>query len=233
MDKFKVISPENIEIEYTRAGLGARAAAVMIDYLIQWVIQLILVGGIIFAVFKTDRAYLEENFGWAIGIFLIIFWGINYLYFIIFESTMNGATPGKRVLKLRTIRNNGMPITLKHSLVRNLFRVIIDNYFVGIIMMFFRKDKKRLGDIVSSTVVVGEGEEVLAYNNNLFANETPDSNIFITEEEKDIIRDYFNRKEELGEHKDKVLNDLMTYFKKHYEFPDDGYSFEEKMKKLL
>jgi len=233
MEKFEVVSPENIEIEYSRAGLGSRAAAVMIDYLIQWTVQLILLFGAFFFVFKANTSNLEENFGWAIGIFLVVFWGINYLYFIIFEGIMNGATPGKRVLKLRTIRNNGMPITLKHSLVRNLFRVIIDNYFVGVIMMFFRKDKKRLGDIVSSTVVVGEGEETLVYNKNLVENQSPENNIFITEEEKEIIRDYFNRKESLGEHKDKVLNDLMTYFKKHYEIPDENYSIEEVLKKLL
>ncbi len=232
MENFKVVSPENIEIEYSRAGLGSRAAAVMIDYLIQWTVQLILLFGAFFFVFKANKINLEENFGWAIGIFLLVIWGINYLYFIIFEAIMNGATPGKRVLKLRTIRNNGMPITLKHSLVRNLFRVIIDNYFVGVIMMFFRKDKKRLGDIVSSTVVVGEGEEILIYN-NLGETNTPNINIFITEEEKEIIRDYFNRKESLGEHKDKVLNDLITYFMKHYEFTEENYSFEETLRKLL
>jgi len=233
MDNFKVVSPENIEIEYSRAGLGSRAAAVMIDYLIQWTVQLILIISAFFLVFKADTSFLEENNGWAIGIFLLVFWGINYLYFIIFEGIMNGATPGKRVLKLRTIRNNGMPITLKHSLVRNLFRVIIDNYFVGVIMMFFRKDKKRLGDIVSSTVVVGEGEEILVYNKNLGENQSLENNLFITEEEKEIIRDYFNRKEFLGEKSDKVLNDLMTYFTKHYEFPEGSRNFETELRKLI
>jgi len=37
----------------------------------------------------------------------------------------------------------------------------------------------------------------------------------------------------LGEKSDKVLNDLMTYFTKHYEFPEGSRNFETELRKLI
>jgi uncharacterized RDD family membrane protein YckC len=155
MKKINIITPENIEVEYKLADLTSRTGAAAIDMLIQGLLLVILGIGVFLIVYFSPE-FWENYYGWIIGIALIIFAIISYGYFIAMELTMNGQTLGKKILKLRTIRKNGEPITLKHSAIRNLFRVFIDVFGLGVVFIFFSKEHKRLGDYAASTIVVLE-----------------------------------------------------------------------------
>jgi RDD family len=88
----------------------------------------------------------------------------------LFEAFWNGQTPGKRLLKIRVIKDSGRQITLFEALARNLIRVVDSLpsfYLIGVITMLCNKQQKRLGDMVAGTIVVHErGDEQPLMNHN-------------------------------------------------------------------
>lgn len=193
MKKIKITTPENIEVEYCLADVASRTAAMVIDYLIQ-VIGLFVLIMINLTVLLASPDFWSDNYGWFIGISLILISLINYGYFVFYEVKMNGMTIGKKKMQIRVIRENGQPITLTHSALRNFFKVFIDNLGIGVIMIFFSKKRKRLGDIVASTIVVVE--ESSSKPISLEALEKMDDNLsyYLTKEEYELVKEYFERK---------------------------------------
>lgn len=211
MNKIKITTPENIEIEYRLAGVGARAGATIIDSFIQGAAILIIFLTVIAFEINPMNLY-EEHGGWVVGAAIIIIWIIAYGYFIIFEMSMNGMTPGKKLFSLRTIRNNGQPITIKHSIIRNLFRIIIDYYGVGIVVMFFTKQHKRVGDYLASTMVVVEEKKDIPDILELKDDKKHNYRYIITKEEYRLLKKYFNRKENLEKNTEALERELVEYF---------------------
>jgi len=82
-----------------------------------------------------------------------------YGYFILFEAIWNGQTPGKRLTRIRVIKDSGQPITAIDSVGRNLLRLIDQlpvAYGIGVLCAWISPQSKRLGDYVAGTVVVHE-----------------------------------------------------------------------------
>ncbi|SCG84155.1 RDD domain-containing protein [Proteiniborus sp. DW1] len=230
MKTIKITTPENIEVEYTLAALGSRTAATGIDTLL----QLVLIGIVVLIVAfmgLTPAEIYEEYKSWAIAISLILIFIINYGYFIIFEMTMNGGTPGKRIFGLRTIRNNGQPIAFKHSVIRNLLR-ILDVYGLGVILIFFTKLNKRLGDYLASTIVVIEEKREEIYNIRL-ENERTNYKYSLTQEETQLLREYFTRKDSLGEKASEIERELGEYFIEKYKIEVIGNSYNSLLVELF
>lgn len=210
MNKITITTPENTAIEYRLAGLGSRTAAAIIDLIIQF-IPLFLIGlGIFFTIFKDfnlegfEKQGFQEQ-GWIIGGLIISLFIIKYGYFTFFEMKMSGRTPGKKIFNLRTIKNNGQPIDIKSSLIRNLLRIIIDDQGVGMLMIFFKKNHKRLGDLVASTIVVVEEKENIYTLEDLSVKKDT-----MLKEEEDILREYKLREEQLRN------TDIAKIIKEHY-----------------
>ena len=91
----------------------------------------------------------------AIGV--VIGMAILLAYHLIFEMVWNGQTPGKRMLGLRVIRENGYPLRATDAVVRNLVRLVDSLAYIGLVVMLFNDRAKRLGDFAAGTVVVREG----------------------------------------------------------------------------
>jgi hypothetical protein len=73
----------------------------------------------------------------------------------------NGQTPGKRIMKLRVVREDGRPVRFFEVFIRNLLRLAIDfqpggSYAIGVVSIIFSARSKRIGDFVAGTVVVKE-----------------------------------------------------------------------------
>jgi uncharacterized RDD family membrane protein YckC len=215
MKKIKITTPENIEVEYTLADIGSRTGAVIIDALVQGLFLLVLAIAIILMVVYSQD-FWEQYYGWIIGVSLLIYALITYGYFIAMELSTNGQTLGKKVMRLRTIRTNGQPITLKHSAIRNLFRVFIDMLGIGAILIFFTKEHKRLGDFAASTIVIAEEnksrpitlEDLYRNNDNL--------SYYLSKEEQELLRDYLERKNSM-EDPSKLREELINHFRKRFE----------------
>src|SRR5690606_26015893 len=92
-----IVTPENVRINYELAGIASRAAAALLDVLIQGVVMA-AVGGLWFVVVRELNL---SAVSWVTAVLVIIEFGIFWGYYIYFESAWNGQTPGKRILRLR------------------------------------------------------------------------------------------------------------------------------------
>jgi len=152
-----VLTPANIEIEYRLAGAGSRLAAFIIDFIIQIVICLLL-AAVFFLSYGTFeyRDIFSNTEGWSLGLLIISWFLVYFCYFIVCEMLMNGQSIGKKIFGLRVIKDNGQPVGLQESLVRNLFRAVLDIIYIGLFFILFSPKHKRIGDMVAGTVVVAE-----------------------------------------------------------------------------
>jgi len=164
--KISVRTPENVEIQYSLAGIGSRGLALMLDTLLQvaaviiiWLIFLILT--LFFGELKNlfDFEVIEELPKWAIAAFIIVIYLVRMGYFTFFETIWSGQTPGKRILKIRVVKEEGYPISFLEAMIRNLLRIVDilpGLYGVGLVSVFASSKEKRVGDYVAGTVVVKE-----------------------------------------------------------------------------
>lgn len=155
-------TPESVELEFTLAGIGNRAYALFLDYLTLGTILIFVLTGWAFLSYRlsellsslavnNDRVWL-----WILAIQLLIVFSIYVGYFVFFEALWQGQTPGKKVVKIRVIRDDGRPIGLQQATLRALLRPFDDLFFLGTFLIIFSKQEKRLGDWVAGTIVVQE-----------------------------------------------------------------------------
>lgn len=159
-----VETPELVVFSYTIAGVGSRALAALIDTLLA--VAAIVVIMIVIAIGLATPGRKPGSTGdvfdaWAGAIFIFAVFCVMWGYYVLFEGLADGQTPGKRLLRLRVVRDGGYSVTFAASAVRNLVRFVdiqpLGCYAVGIISIMFSKSGKRLGDIVAGTLVVREG----------------------------------------------------------------------------
>ena len=215
MKKFKITTPENIEVEYVLADVGSRVAAAIIDTLIQGILILPLAISILLMVYFA-KDFWKNYYGWVTGISLLILVIIIYGYFIVMELSMNGQTIGKKVLKLRTIRKNGQSLTLKHSAIRNLFRLFVDMYGIGIVFIFFSKERNRVGDYLASTVVVAEEDKARPITLENLQKVNENFSYYMSKEEYELLRDYYERKNSMKNYS-KLTQELKLHFTNKFE----------------
>ena len=163
-DQLNIETPEQVDLRLPIAGIGSRFLAILADSTIQLVAELLLILFFLLFTNAAQRSRFGETFDtagkWLLAAFVIIqfllFWG----YFSLFEAFWNGQTPGKRLVKIRVIKDSGRQITLFEALARNLLRVIDMLppylYFVGVVSMLCNRQQKRLGDFAAGTIVVHE-----------------------------------------------------------------------------
>ncbi|HZI42416.1 MAG TPA: stage II sporulation protein M [Gemmatimonadaceae bacterium] len=155
-------TPELVVFSYTIAGVGSRALAALIDA----VICLGAILALLFVLAAVSPTRTEQSRGgvfdaWAAAIVGIAIFCVLWGYYVLFEGLADGQTPGKRMLRLRVVRDGGYSVTFGASAVRNLVRFVDIQpglfYTVGMLSVIFSKSGKRLGDIVAGTIVVREG----------------------------------------------------------------------------
>jgi uncharacterized RDD family membrane protein YckC len=149
-----VVTPENIAFEYRLAGPFRRLPALLLDYCVRLLVQFLLTLALVFSVGMLSP-------GLASFLILIMFFVIGWFYGVFFETFMNGQTPGKYILGLRVLSDNGRPIDGMQATLRNLLRVADMFGAVGLIAMSMNSKYKRLGDLVAGTIVVVEERQWL------------------------------------------------------------------------
>jgi uncharacterized membrane protein SpoIIM required for sporulation/uncharacterized RDD family membrane protein YckC len=155
-------TPELVVLSYTIAGLGSRVYAALIDLIICAVMLIAFVIGMIVLAARSGPRLPQTtpSNAWAFAIIILFQFAILWGYYLLFEALNDGQTPGKRLLKLRAVRDGGYSIGFAASAVRNLMRIVdlqpAFSYAIGIGSVLFTKSGKRLGDIVAGTIVVRE-----------------------------------------------------------------------------
>ena len=168
-----VRSPEQVELDLPLAGPTTRILAFAIDWVVMLVLQiaiwlglLVLLPALVEHLLRPVLRMMREErpTGWTAEPFLVLLaaaFVLQFLvelgYFVFLETATAGQSLGKRLLKLRVVRDDGFPITVRHSLVRNLLRAVDGlpwSYVVGFVAMVVSDQVKRLGDVAAGTLVV-------------------------------------------------------------------------------
>jgi uncharacterized RDD family membrane protein YckC len=147
----RVATPEGIELTLRLAGPVPRALA--------WTLDLLLRAALVLAVMM-----IVSRFGRAgTGVVLIASFFVEWLLPAWFEANWGGQTPGKRVLGIAVLNDDGTPVRWPAALTRNLLRAadfLPLFYGVGLMAMLANRDFKRLGDLAAGTVVVYQSTEL-------------------------------------------------------------------------
>src|SRR5215469_8109535 len=157
-DELVVETPERVELHFILASVGNRFLAAAIDHLIQ--IALIVIAALVF-IGAAGWTRLESLGVWAAALGILTVFAIYWGYFVLFETIWSGQTPGKRIMKLRVIREDGRPVRFFEVFVRNLLRLFLDfmpppSYAIGVVSIILSSESKRIGDFVGGTVVIKE-----------------------------------------------------------------------------
>lgn len=149
-DRITIASPEGVELELQLAGLASRFIAGIADLTIQAVLILALA----VATGALGGGNDLNTVAFVIGTFVIWF-----LYPIAFEMLAAGRTPGKRLSRLRVMRDSGAPVDLSASAIRNLVRLLdgpLLSYLPTVISIAVSPRNQRPGDIAAGTLVIRE-----------------------------------------------------------------------------
>ena len=220
-------TPERVPLAFALASIGNRFLAVAIDHFIQYLsiftvawafVNFSGVGGL--GMSDSPSQFFDEMPKWTMAILIIVLFLIFAGYFIVFEWLWNGQTPGKRLLKLRVIREDGRPITLWEAIARNLLRIfdavpgfIVPVYSIGLISIFVSSRDQRVGDMFAGTVVVRESLDEAPTFAETFSNPVSDAafrrvqkrtefqaNInLLTESEIEVVESFLRRRWDLTE----------------------------------
>jgi uncharacterized RDD family membrane protein YckC len=148
LDTYRAIeTPEGVELRLRVAGPPARALAWTID------VTLRLFG---YGVLSLPLLVLGRV---GAGLFFLILFLGEWFYPVLFEVYAGGATPGKKLVGLAVVHDDGTPVGWSGSLLRNLLRFadfLPVAYGFGLATMLVHPQFKRLGDLAAGTVVVHE-----------------------------------------------------------------------------
>ena len=118
-----------------------------------WAVDLAIRAGIVFAVMSVALQFGRA--GW--GVVLLTLFFVEWLLPAWLEAAWRGQTPGKRVMRLAVLNDDGTPVRWPAALTRNLLRAVDFLPFLygtGLVSMLANRDFKRLGDLAAGTVVV-------------------------------------------------------------------------------
>jgi uncharacterized RDD family membrane protein YckC len=165
MPLVKLDTGYNIEVEFAVAPFSKRLLAWMIDLLLCWMITKLLAG-----ITNTTSFFVWTNV-WDLKGALI---SLPVLFYHLFsEISMNGRSPGKFLMKLRVITEEGGQPGIGQYLIRWVFRLIDFPYWIAIAVMFnvmpwwtvplifsgiisviLTPKSQRLGDLVAGTILI-------------------------------------------------------------------------------
>jgi uncharacterized RDD family membrane protein YckC len=163
MDSIKVLTFQNIQVEYRLAGFGNRILARMIDNTIRIAYLIFMI--LFFAQInnKMEGKSFQEN---SLFYFLIFLVSIPFLFYsLIFEVFMNGQSPGKLSFQMKVASLDGRQVSLWQYILRWIF-LIIDNSSLGLIPMALSEKDQRFGDLLAGTTVISTREKP---RNDLFS----------------------------------------------------------------
>jgi uncharacterized RDD family membrane protein YckC len=142
-----IFTLDNVQIDLPIAGVGPRALSALLDYSIVGLSEIAWLFGVISA-----SAAIDLPGGWAVALWMLGAFLIDYGYFSLLEIAMGGRSPGKAAVGLRVVTRHGGRPGVAALLLRNLVRTI--DLFIGVILIASDPLARRLGDRLGGTLVV-------------------------------------------------------------------------------
>ena len=145
-----MVTGEGVEVELPVAGVPSRAVSGVLDLVLAVVL---LVGAMFGLGFLAGGS--SEAVGRALSIVLVV--AVTVGVPTVVETLTRGRTLGKLVMGLRVVRDDGGPVTLRHSLTRALVGWVEVYLLLGsgaFVAALISPRAKRLGDMAAGTLVV-------------------------------------------------------------------------------
>lgn len=147
-----LVTSEAVEIDLPAAALPLRALSGLIDLAVVLLVFALLARLGLSTVLEGDAALLQA---------VVIVVSVSALLAVptTLETVLRGRTVGKLVTGLRTVRDDGGPIGLRHALTRALVGVVelwLTAGVVAVVVAASNERGKRLGDLAAGTYVVRE-----------------------------------------------------------------------------
>jgi uncharacterized RDD family membrane protein YckC len=162
----RILTGEAVHLDVRLAGIGSRAMARMVDAVVQIGTTYLLLIVAFLATGLLGAAGVVSPDGAVANAISIVTAAVGLLgYPVVFETLTRGRTPGKLMLGLRVVRDDGGPITFRHAMTRGLVGFAIEwpgiigaplTWLATIWVMITSRQSKRLGDHVAGTVVIHE-----------------------------------------------------------------------------
>jgi uncharacterized RDD family membrane protein YckC len=171
----EIVTPEGVSLTVELAEFSERAIGLTVDLLICLAASIAIV---VAFVYLTVAGLSGVIF---VAVLNLATFFLRVLYFIHFELSGRGATPGKRLAGIRVIDRGGGPLRASAVIARNLTRelevflpvgLLISISFGGaagmqwgnwlvlgwlicfLALMFFNRDRMRAGDLIAGTLVI-------------------------------------------------------------------------------
>ncbi len=145
---------QNVTITLDVASLGKRILAFCLDLLFQ-------ISYVLLFFFISQNLFKNIVNSSSVSSFIngFLLFSPVIFYSLFFEIVLQGYTPGKKILRLRVLTNQGYSPRVSDYFIRWVFRLIdIWSFFgvLGISSIVISKHNQRLGDILSNCVVVDQ-----------------------------------------------------------------------------
>ena len=152
MANIKITTGQYVNVEQRMASVGDRIYAQILDTIfisIYFAIITTLVGTL------APATYLAKNTSTLVVVLFLAYLPI-VIYHPVSEYFFNGASPGKKILKLQVVKIDGSAPSLGDYLTRWVMYLIECLIMPGIALLciLFNKNGQRLGDMMAGTVVI-------------------------------------------------------------------------------
>lgn len=149
-----VVTGEAVALELRLARLPSRALALAVD-----LAAIAAIGTLVLLLVLVAAANTDDGLGAALMLVAVV--GVLVGYPTLWETLTRGRSPGKMLLGLRVVRDDGGPVRFRHAFVRALVGLVVDFNpiafgVVGVIVSLCSAKGKRVGDLLAGTVVVRE-----------------------------------------------------------------------------
>jgi uncharacterized RDD family membrane protein YckC len=222
---------ENVDLHLELAGLGNRVLACLVDTLLTYLlVGLVIAATMAMGVFIENSPLSKEMriITWlsVMGASILIAFSILFGYFIYFEAVWTGQTPGKKMLGIRVVEENGQPISVAAAFIRNLLRIIDTGFaLIGLVVIWIEPKEKRLGDLAAGTIVIRERKQ--SQPHLLMVNIRADQPLLdaglISPAEYELTADFLSRRKELDEQaRLRLAEQLSSYFQKKLHLANTG-----------
>ncbi len=170
MANVKITTGQYVSIEQRMASVSDRVFAQMLDWLFMW-IYTTFVTMIFFSATSSLINYYERLF---ICIYIALLLPAIF-YHLIFEFFFNGASPGKKILKLKVVMVDGSSPTLGSFIMRWMMYLLECMILpgIGLLCIIFNKKGQRLGDMMAGTMVIKNNDyskQLIDLNNFGYVN---------------------------------------------------------------
>jgi uncharacterized RDD family membrane protein YckC len=200
MDNFHIETAQNVTIQQNVAALSTRIGSFLIDGFI------IAVYYIIILLILNALGFLQDENLFLIYALLSL---PVFFYNLIFETLMNGQSPGKYLSKIRVTKLDGSKPTFGNYLIRWMLRLVditLASGSIAMLTILLNGKGQRLGDLAAGTTVISEKKNI-SINDTIIVDIPEDYTPFFPQvtmlSDKDVqtIKELYLKAKRKGNHK--------------------------------